>query len=125
MRTGTRTRYRRCDFGRPTAACERTIGCRAFRLPMATQDLLDIWEYIATTTRCPRAEQATHEIDRVCFALGGWPEYGKARDDVRDGLSIGLGLFRYVIFYRVTKQAIEIVRVLDERRDIEAIFDDA
>jgi plasmid stabilization system protein ParE len=31
---------------------------------------------------------------------------------------------RYVVFYRVTKIAVEIVRVLDERRDVDAIFSD-
>jgi plasmid stabilization system protein ParE len=30
---------------------------------------------------------------------------------------------RYVVFYRITKEAVEIVRVLDERRDVDAIFD--
>jgi hypothetical protein len=30
-----------------------------------------------------------------------------------------------VVFYRATKHAIEIVRVLDERRDIDAIFSDS
>jgi plasmid stabilization system protein ParE len=29
---------------------------------------------------------------------------------------------RYVAFYRITKSAVEIVRVLDERRDVDAIF---
>jgi plasmid stabilization system protein ParE len=29
---------------------------------------------------------------------------------------------RHVVFYRVTKIAVEIVRVLDERRDVDAIF---
>ena len=62
-----------------------------------------------------------HEIDRACFALGAWPEYGKARDDVRAGLR-SLSVSRYVVFYRVTKTAIAIVRVLDERRDVDVIF---
>ena len=30
---------------------------------------------------------------------------------------------RYVIFYRIAKNAIEIVRVLDERRDAENLFE--
>jgi plasmid stabilization system protein ParE len=29
---------------------------------------------------------------------------------------------RFVVFYRVTETAIEIVRVLDERRDVQRIF---
>ena len=69
------------------------------------------------------ADKQMHEIDRVCFALGAWPEYGKARDDVRKELrSARVG--RYVLFYRVRKDAIEIVRVLDERRDVDAMFSD-
>jgi toxin ParE1/3/4 len=60
-------------------------------------------------------------MDRACLALGGWPEYGKARDDVRRGLR-SVSVSRYVVFYRVTKTAIEIVRVLDERRDVDVIF---
>ena len=31
---------------------------------------------------------------------------------------------RYVVFYRVTPETVEIVRVVDERRDVEIIFDD-
>ena len=45
-------------------------------------------------------------------------KFGKARDDVRKGVrSVRAG--RYLVFYRVTRSAIEIVRVLDERRDID------
>jgi plasmid stabilization system protein ParE len=29
---------------------------------------------------------------------------------------------RYVVFYRVTEKGIEIVRVLNERRDVQSIF---
>jgi toxin ParE1/3/4 len=67
------------------------------------------------------ADKQVHEIDRGCFALGAWPEYGRARDDVREGLR-SVSVSRYVVFYRVTKKAIEIVRVLDERRDVDVIF---
>jgi toxin ParE1/3/4 len=84
----------------------------------AEQDLFDIWAYIANNAV---ADNQLHEIDRACFALGAWPEYGKVRDDVRAGLR-SVAVSRYVVFYRVTKTAIEIVRVLDERRDVEAVF---
>ena len=89
--------------------------------PMATQDLLDVWAYVAMHGSGAVADKQLHEIDRVCFVLGAWPEYGKARDDVRKGLR-SVSVSRYVVFYRVTKKAIEIVRVLDERRDVEVIF---
>jgi toxin ParE1/3/4 len=89
--------------------------------PLARQDLLDIWSYVAIHGSAEVADKQLYEIDRVCFSLGGWPEYGKARDDVRRGLR-SVPVSRYVVFYRVTQAAIEIVRVLDERRDVEIIF---
>ena len=67
------------------------------------------------------AEKQLQKIDRVCFVLGAWPEYGRARDDVHEGLR-SISVSRHVVFYRATKTAIEIARVLDERRDVDAIF---
>ena len=90
---------------------------------MATQDLLDIWNYIAANSSIASANGQLREIDRACSPLREWPELGKARDDVRDGLrSIRAG--RYVIFYRVMIEVIEIVRVLHERRDVDTLFPD-
>jgi toxin ParE1/3/4 len=91
--------------------------------PEAEQDLFDIWDYVRMDATAAVADKQLHAIDTVCFALGAWPEYGKARDDVREGLR-SVSVSRYVVFYRVTKTAIEIVRVLDERRDVDAIFAD-
>jgi toxin ParE1/3/4 len=82
---------------------------------------LDTWEYVRSAAWAAVADKQPHEIDRVCFALGGWPEYGKARDDVREGPR-SMPLSRYVVFYRATKTAIEIVRVLDGRREVDAIY---
>ena len=85
--------------------------------PEAEQDLLDIWKYASAAV----ADKQLREIGSQAHTLGGLPRYGRARDEVRVGLrSARSG--RYVIFYRVTKDAIEVVRVLDERRDVETIF---
>jgi toxin ParE1/3/4 len=89
--------------------------------PVAAQDLLHTWTYACTAASSETADQQLREIERVCFALGAWPEFGKARDEVRKGLrSVRAG--RYVIFYRVVTDALEIIRVLDERRDVDTIF---
>jgi (S)-sulfolactate dehydrogenase len=69
------------------------------------------------------ADRLLREIDSACFALGAWPEYGKARDDVRKGLR-SVVISRYVVYYRIAKAAIEIVRVLHERRDVDTLFPD-
>jgi toxin ParE1/3/4 len=89
--------------------------------PEARQDLFATWEYIAYESATATADKLLRDIDNECFALGAWPKYGKARDDVREGLR-SVSVSRYVVFYRAKREAIEIVRVLDERRDVEMIF---
>jgi toxin ParE1/3/4 len=91
--------------------------------PEAERDLFEIWDYVWLAATAAVADKQLREIERVCFVLGAWPEYGRARNDVRAGLR-SVAVSRYVVFYRVTKSAIEIVRVLDERREVEAIFED-
>ena len=89
--------------------------------PEAEQDLFDIWDYIWSAASAAVADKRLREIHHVCWLLGRSSELGKARDDVRAGLR-SIPVDRHVVFYRITKEAIEIVRVLDERRDVEAIF---
>ena len=89
--------------------------------PEAEQDLFAIFEYVWQSATAAVAEKVLRGIHSYCYALGGFAELGKARDDVRRGLR-SVRVSRYVIFYRVTKTAIEIVRVLDERRDVDVIF---
>jgi toxin ParE1/3/4 len=89
---------------------------------MASRKLRSLLEsYVWSTASAAVADKQLHEIDRACFVLGAWPEYGRARDDVRLGIRC-VSVSRYVVFYRVTMKSIEIVRVLDERRDVDAIF---
>jgi toxin ParE1/3/4 len=90
--------------------------------PEARQDLLDIWAYVADHGSAAIADKQLKEIERACFVLEAWSQFGKTRDDVRAGLH-SVSVSRYVVFYRVTKVAVEIVRVLDERRDVDAILD--
>ena len=89
--------------------------------PRAEIDLLNIWRYVASESLASTADRALKEIYRTAWLLGGYPEFGRPRDDVRAGLRSVLAQ-RYVIFYRVKPKAVEIVRVLDERRDVDAIF---
>ena len=49
------------------------------------------------------------------------PFAGRSRDEVRTGVR-SIASRPHVIFYRVTDNTIEIIRVLDGRRDIEEIF---
>jgi toxin ParE1/3/4 len=89
--------------------------------PFAEADLLNIWSYVAAESLASTADRTVKEIHRLAYLLGGYPEFGRPRDDVRTGLRSVLAQ-RYVIFYRIKPDAIEIVRVLDERRDVDSIF---
>jgi toxin ParE1/3/4 len=88
--------------------------------PLAQQDLLDIWNHLAAAATPAIADAQLRAIERVSEAVADWPSLGRARDDMRPGLR-SIRIERWVIFYRVG-DAIEIVRVLDERRDVEMIF---
>ena len=88
----------------------------------AEYDLFEIWEHIWMNASARIADNVLKDLHHVCFVLGAWPAYGKARDDVRAGLR-SVRVDRYVVFYRIGKSAVEIVRVLDERRDVDANFE--
>lgn len=82
----------------------------------AENDLLNIWSYIADDN--PKA--ADKLIDKLihCMeSLADMPLMGRSRDDIRLGYrSFPVG--HYVVFYRVSKNTIEIMHVLHGKRDI-------
>jgi toxin ParE1/3/4 len=90
--------------------------------PEAEQDLSDIWQHIADRSSVI-ADKILCDIEATCLALAAWPELGSSRDHVREGLR-ARRVDRYVIFYRIDKRGIAVVRVLHERRDVDTIFSD-
>ena len=86
----------------------------------AYRDLERIHAWIANDR--PGAADAV--IERILQSIGlleDHPLAGRARDEVRPGLR-SIAARPHVVFYRVTDDAAEIIRVLDGRRDIEEIF---
>ena len=91
--------------------------------PEALGDLTHIWNYYAQVAGRRTADKMIRDIGSAAQLLEDHPYAGRARDEVRRGLR-SLAANPHVIFYRVTRDEVgEIVRVLDGRRDIEAIFD--
>ncbi len=86
----------------------------------AESDLEEIWSYIAKDS--PR--RADNFIDRIhakCKMILGMPEVGIKRDEIFPGIrSFPIG--RYLIFYRIEVDNVEIVRILSGYRDIEVLF---
>jgi toxin ParE1/3/4 len=89
--------------------------------PEAEQDLLAIWIHVARETSPEVADEQLRFVDRACATLAEWPHSGRARDELFRGVR-SIVVDPYVVFYRVGDSAIEIIRVLHGRRDVDAIF---
>lgn len=93
---------------------------QVFRSPETHADLLEIWQYIATDN-LDAADQVLSTVNEKAQSLLDHPEMGRRREELAPSLrSIPIG--SYLIFYRVSGDDIEIVRVLHAARDIEAIW---
>lgn len=88
------------------------------RTPLARQDLLEIWTYIADDSAAA-ADRMLDRFDAALRAIADHPAMGRARPELGAGLrSFPVG--SYVLFYRPSATAIDLVRVLNSFRDIDA-----
>ena len=87
----------------------------------AEDDLLSIWRYGADKWSPAAADDHLHKIWHACSRLIENPELGKARNELVHGLRSIL-VDPHIVFYRTPMTAVEIVRVLHQREDIENIF---
>ena len=94
--------------------------------PEALEDLDNIWLYIAQDNPSA-ADKVIEAAYRVCQHLAEHPELGVMRHFSEGSLanmrSLVISDFpKYLIFYRTTPTAVEVVRVLHGARDIEKLF---
>jgi toxin ParE1/3/4 len=89
--------------------------------PEALTDIDKLWDYYAGLAGADSANKLLREIARVVSAIEDFPLAGRSRDEIRAGLR-SLSAGSQVVFYRLRDNRIELVRVLDGRRDIEEIF---
>ncbi|KAF0233568.1 MAG: plasmid stabilization system [Desulfovibrionaceae bacterium] len=88
--------------------------------PQAQADLDDIWWYIAQDNP-DSADRFLGEIEQRCNALLQFPRMGVSRDELMPLLR-SLAVGNYIIFYLPVEDGIEIVRVLQGMREMEALF---
>ncbi|MBU0763337.1 MAG: type II toxin-antitoxin system RelE/ParE family toxin [Bacteroidetes bacterium] len=86
----------------------------------ATHDLTDIWLYIANDSP-QTADNFLDTILEQCRLFCSSPEIGRQRDELLPGIR-SFPIKRYIIFYRVTIDAIEVVRILSGYRDVWSLF---
>lgn len=89
----------------------------------ALADLSAIWSFYAGAAGSLTADRIVRNVEKMARLLEDHPFVGRSRDEVRTGVR-SIASRPHVIFYRVTDNTIEIIRVLDGRRDIEEIFRD-
>lgn len=95
-----------------------------FRLTeLAKQDLRSIGRYTQANWGREQRDIYLSKIDASFHLLASEPERGRACDDIRPGYR-KYRVGRHVIFYLQSSVGLEIIRILHERMDLEAHFDD-
>ncbi|MDO8876931.1 MAG: type II toxin-antitoxin system RelE/ParE family toxin [Pseudolabrys sp.] len=89
--------------------------------PSAKDDLKQIWNYLAQEASFARADDQVVKIETACRKLLDFPFAGRSRDKLVPGLRTVVAA-PYIVFYRTSDAAVDIVRVLDGRRNIDAIL---
>ena len=89
----------------------------------AQQDLRDIWRGLAEFGELKRADDRIILIQKKLRLLGQFPSSGRSREEILPGLR-SFPVSGFMIFYRIGMTRIEIVRVVDGRRDLDGMFEE-
>jgi toxin ParE1/3/4 len=97
--------------------------------PLAENDLLDIWDFIAEAEADEiNADRFLDLIQKKLEAIATTPGIGRSREELAPGLR-SFPVQNYVVFYEViqetedAEEAVAIVRVLHGSRDMNQVFD--
>jgi toxin ParE1/3/4 len=86
--------------------------------PRAQSDLDEIWDYTAKRWGLDQAETYTRDIWQRIEKVAARPAIGQECSDIRAGYwKIPCG--SHFLFYRLTDEGIDVVRILHERMDFE------
>ena len=89
--------------------------------PEADADLLTIWSWGARHFSPDTADAHLRDIQRAARNLTDFPHSGVERDQLVPGMR-SIVVYPTVLFYRIEGQSIDIVRVVDGRRNLAAFF---
>jgi toxin ParE1/3/4 len=90
----------------------------------AIDDLNNIWVYRIDEWSEKQADKYYTAIEFACTQIGKNPELGKEYNGINKNL-LGLRTGKHIIFYQViSKDRIEVVRILHERMDLKNRFDE-
>ncbi|MBU0728843.1 MAG: type II toxin-antitoxin system RelE/ParE family toxin [Proteobacteria bacterium] len=83
----------------------------------AIEDLMELWLYVANDSP-QSADKFIDHIQQQCLLICSTPKIGRERGELLPGLR-SLPVKRYIVYYRIKNEVIEIVRVMSGYRDIE------
>ncbi|HQN50658.1 MAG TPA: type II toxin-antitoxin system RelE/ParE family toxin [Phenylobacterium sp.] len=87
--------------------------------PRAQSDIEDIWDFTVERWGVAQAERYVRQLQPTLEGVAARPRQGRACDDIRPGyFKIGSG--SHLVFYRLTSDGIEIVRILHQSMDIDS-----
>jgi toxin ParE1/3/4 len=95
---------------------------RFTRTARAEEDLIDIWRHVAAENP-GAADRLLDRIDSVCERLAEFPRMGQARPDLAESLRYFVA-GSYLVIYRETPDAVDIVRVVHGARNLPRLFRD-
>lgn len=93
---------------------------RIFFTPRADKDLAEIWTYLASNN-LSAAERVLSDIESKVKLLADNPMLGPVHKAIAAELRF-LPAQPYLVLYRILPGFIEIVRIVDGRRDLSALF---
>jgi len=88
--------------------------------PQAREDLFDIWFYIAEDSTT-NADRFIDKLTQKYRWLAEFPEAGMLRNELDANLQ-SFPMDRYVLYYKVMNETLELVRVLHSSRNIDLVF---
>ncbi|MFC7526114.1 type II toxin-antitoxin system RelE/ParE family toxin [Parapedobacter sp. GCM10030251] len=95
---------------------------KCYRLSVAsTKDVNDIYDYTLLKFGEQQTVKYLNGLEERLDFLGNYPASGRSREEVRKGL-MSFAYRRHVIFYRVMKYGIKVVRILHASMDIPKQF---
>jgi plasmid stabilization system protein ParE len=90
--------------------------------PEAKDQIVHLYEYIASKTSPAVAENYTNAIVDRCERLGAMPLQGVARDDIRKGLQTTFLRRRVVIGYSVGAKIVTVLAIFSGGQDYESLL---
>jgi toxin ParE1/3/4 len=88
--------------------------------PVARDDLEQIWDYIAENNP-QAATKMAQMLMQKCQLLAENPLLGRQRNEIAPNLR-SFPTKSYTIFYRISVENLEIIRILNAARDIDNLF---